>query len=89
MNGLLNQLTKFVINGGRALQVAERYHKYKLFFKKVNFKDAIIFEVLNKCQIFYTIFRERKKSGKAFFLDPLIQGFEDIQRKLEISHPFH
>ena len=78
-----------MINGHRALQISEHYHKYMLFFKRISFKDAIIFEVLNKCQIFYTIFRERKKSGKAFFLDPLIQAFEEIQRKLNITHPFH
>jgi len=78
-----------VINGGRYLQISEHYHKHRLFFKKLNFKDAIIFEVLNKCQIFYTIYRERKKSGKAFFLDPLIQAFEEIQQKLDVNHPFH
>lgn len=39
--------------------------------------------------MFYTIQRERKKSGKGYFMDPLINCYEEIKTKLKIVHSFH
>jgi hypothetical protein len=71
------------------LSITEKYHKYLLRFKSINIKEAIIFETLSKCQVFYTILRERKKSGKEYFMDPLILAYEQIKQKLQIVHSFH
>ena len=60
----LEGVKDFIVKHGVILKVSERYHKYLLFFKKINIKEAIIFECLRRCQIFYTIIRERRKSGK-------------------------
>lgn len=49
----------------------------------------MIFEALSKCQVFYTIWRERRKSGKEFYLDPLIQVYDNIKNKIGIVHSFH
>jgi hypothetical protein len=33
--------------------------------------------------------RERKKSGKEYCMDPLINCYGDIKNKLNITHSFH
>ncbi len=44
---------------------------------------------MRRCQIWFTICRERKKSLKGFYLDPLINTFDSIIKKLGINSPFH
>lgn len=78
-----------VVKYGTKLRITKQYHKYLLYFKYINIKEAIIFEALSGCQVFYTIQRERKKSGKEYFMDPLINCYEDIKSKLKITHSFH
>ena len=59
--------------------LTKKYVKYSLYFRHLSVKEAIIFEVLSRCQVFYTIVRERRKSGKAFALDPLIAFYDRIK----------
>jgi hypothetical protein len=50
-----------------------------------------LYEALSRCQIWFTICRERKKSGKGFHLDPLINTFDSIVKKAELppNSAFH
>ena len=49
----------------------------------------MIYVSLSQCKIWFTICRERRKSGKEFDLDPLINFFDAFVKRLEIVNPFH
>jgi hypothetical protein len=75
----LENLKDYVIKYPGKHSLTKKYVKYSLYFRYISVKEAIIFEILSKCQIFYTIVRERRKSGKAFALDPLIAFYDNVK----------
>ena len=63
------------------IHLSENFKDFNLNFKYLNIKEAMIYEALSRCQIWFTICRERRKNSKGFYLDPLINTFDLIVKK--------
>lgn len=85
----LENVKDYILKYPTKHSLTKKYVKYSLYFRYISVVEAIIFEVLSKCQIFYTIVRERRKSGKVFALDPLIAFYDKIKSKLSMAQSFH
>jgi hypothetical protein len=43
VNNILEKIKDYVVKYGVGLKIVQRYHKYTLFFKRINVKQALIF----------------------------------------------
>lgn len=43
VNNILEKIKDYVVKYGLGLKIVQRYHKYALYFKRINVKEALIF----------------------------------------------